>query len=281
MNIFLLTRFNLRLWWKEDKRHQAIQTEEWLERRFELFERYTWPSVRSQTCQQFKWICLFDEQTPDHWKTRICQYQEEWGGFIPVYCNRQQTRYFREGFAHLAYKYADKNDPVLLTTYLDNDDCLHREFVEDVQREAEKISMKSVISYKYGLQYYEEMNLAVRIPYANNHFLSYVEPLAKDCKTVWGFWHFSIFKYKNLHVELVNNKRKPMWIETIHKANIDNDVKMTLCHRPVLNKDGLRPYGIACELPSATKSLMIFLGPFMLRLLRQVVRRGRNKLQPK
>ena len=279
LNHFILTRFNLRLWWKEDKCRHAIQTEEWLEERFRLFDIYTWPSVRSQTCQAFKWICLFDEQTPQRWKERVEQYRQEWDGFIPVYCNREKTRYFREGFAHLAYKYADKDDPLLLTTYLDNDDCLHREFVEDVQRRAEKIPMKSVISYEYGLQYYEGMNLAVRIPYRNNHFLSYIEPLAKECKTVWGFWHFSIFKYKNLHVELVSTSKRPMWIEVIHQGNIDNDVKMTLCHRPVLQRNCLRDYGLDRHLQPAWRTIATFLGPFMLRFMRQIVRRGWGKLK--
>ena len=279
MNHFLLTRFNLRLWWKEDKHRQAIQTEEWLEERFRLFDSYTWPSVRCQTNQDFKWICLFDEETPEKWKARIRQYQEAWTGFIPVFCDKAKTRYFREGFAHLAYKYADKDDPKLLTTYLDNDDCLHHDFVEDIQQRTKKIPIKSVISYKYGLQYYEEMNLAVRIPYPNNHFLSYVEPLAKDCKTIWGFWHFSIFKYKNLNVELVKMPEKPMWIEVIHGGNIDNDVKMTLHHYPILCPDGLHDYGLAHQLQPKWKTIATFLGSFMFRFIRQVVRRGRAKLQ--
>ncbi|MGM9778607.1 MAG: glycosyltransferase, partial [Prevotella sp.] len=55
MKHYLLTRFNLRLW-PHNKVGEETQTEAWLRRRVELFERYTLPSVVAQSCLDFVWI---------------------------------------------------------------------------------------------------------------------------------------------------------------------------------------------------------------------------------
>ena len=281
MNYFILTRFNLKLWWKEDKNHQAIQTNEWLEERFRLFEIYTWPSVRAQSCQDFKWICLFDKDTPELFQEKIRKYHQEWNAFLPYYCGEKETKHFQDYFRHLVYKNADLSQEGLLTTYLDNDDALHKDFVKEVQLKTKDLKYNTIISYQYGLQYYEEMNIAVRIPYRNNHFLTYYERMTEHLKTVWGFWHFSIFKYPHLGIELIDNKNNPYWIETIHQGNIDNDVKMTLHHHLMTRKDLLFDYGINKTLEKKTTSWFRFVITFIPRFSQQIIRRLSLKLANK
>ena len=277
MNHFILTRFNLKLWWKEDKNHQSIQTKEWLEERFRLFETYTWPSIKAQTCQDFKWICLFDKETPGIYKERIQRYQKEWDSFLPYYCGEKETKLFQSYFRHLVYKNADKSQNELLTTYLDNDDALHKDFIKDIQTRAKNLKFNTIISFQYGIQYYEEMNIAVRIPYKNNHFLTYYERLTEQIKTVWGFWHFSIFKYPHIAIELINNKNNPNWIETIHQGNIDNDVKMTLHHHLITNQNVLSEFGITTPIIKNITAWYRFMYMFIPRFAKQIIRRIKNK----
>ena len=277
MNHFILTRFNLKLWWKEDKNHQSIQTKEWLEERFRLFETYTWPSIKAQTCQDFKWICLFDKDTPEIYKERIQRYHQEWDSFLPYYCGEKETKLFQSYFRHLVYKNADKSQNELLTTYLDNDDALHKDFIKDIQTRAKNLKFNTIISFQYGIQYYEEMNIAVRIPYKNNHFLTYYERLTEQIKTVWGFWHFSIFKYPHIAIELINNKNNPNWIETIHQGNIDNDVKMTLHHHLITNQSVLSEFGITTPIIKNTTAWYRFMCMFIPRFAKQIIRRIKNK----
>ena len=71
---FILTRFNLLLW-NKDKEGNKVRTMEWLEHRFALFENYCLPSIKNQTCQEFVWIVLFDSTTPDIFKNRIADYE--------------------------------------------------------------------------------------------------------------------------------------------------------------------------------------------------------------
>ena len=278
MNHFILTRFNLHLWWNADKNNQPIQTENWLSERFRLFNKYTWPSLRAQTCQDFRWICLFDKDTPDKYKRIIEDYQHQWSNFIPVYCGEKATKYFQSYFAHLVKKYCNEEDKQIITTYLDNDDALAVDFVQEIQDRTANLKFNTVISYKYGIQYYEEFNLAVRIPYKNNHFLTYYERNRENIKTIWGFWHFSIFKYPNIGIELIDNKQKPMWIETIHEGNIDNDVKMTIHHHLLTEKNTLSAFGLPIQLDNTITSWNHFFFSFIPRFLTQIIRRGRNKL---
>ena len=277
MNHFILTRFNLKLWWKEDKNHQSIQTKEWLEERFRLFETYTWPSIKAQTCQDFKWICLFDKDTPEIYKERIQRLQQEYDAFLPYYCGEKETKLFQSYFRHLAYINSDKSQNELLTTYLDNDDAIHKDFIKDIQTRAKNLKFNTIISFQYGIQYYEEMNIAVRIPYKNNHFLTYYERLTEQIKTVWGFWHFSIFKYPHIAIELINNKNNPNWIETIHQGNIDNDVKMTLHHHLITNQNVLSEFGITTPIIKNITAWYRFMYMFIPRFAKQIIRRIKNK----
>lgn len=263
----------MKLWWTEDKNHQAIQTDEWLEERFRLFDKYTWTSLKAQSCQDFKWICLFDIDTPEPYKKKIQQYQQEWDAFLPYYCGEKETKLFQSYFKHLVYKNSDKTQESVLTTYLDNDDALHKDFVKEIQEKVKEIKFNTIISYKYGIQYYEELNIAVRIPYKNNHFLTYYERLTEHLKTIWGFWHFSIFKYPHLAIELVENKNHPNWIETIHSGNIDNDVKMTLHHHLMTRTDLLLDFGINVPLEKNVTSWFRFVFVFIPRFVKQIYRR--------
>lgn len=280
-NHFILTRFNLRLWWKEDKAHQTIQTAEWLDERFRLFERYTWPSLQAQTCRDFQWICLFDADTDDAHKAIIERYASEDSRFHPVYVKAADAMRFQDIFRREILRWVNPTVGHLLTTYLDNDDALHCRFIEDLQQRAGKLNFGTIISYTYGIQYYEEMNLAVRIPYKNNHFLTYYERLKEKNRTVWGFWHFSIFKYKNLRIELVDDRQCPMWVEVIHAGNVDNDVKMTLHHKLLTPPLLMRDYGLDITLPGKGHSRRRFLTSFSRRFMGQVIRRGSNKLKGK
>ena len=56
----------------------------------------------------------------------------------------------------------------VLTTYLDNDDSLHLNFVEDVQRRAIGLVDGTVINYNQGFQFFAEDGYVLRISYPTN-----------------------------------------------------------------------------------------------------------------
>ena len=60
---FILTRFNVKKMWSQDKRGNKVLTDEWLSHRFKLFENYCLPSIVNQENKNFIWLVYFDQDT--------------------------------------------------------------------------------------------------------------------------------------------------------------------------------------------------------------------------
>ena len=245
---YLLTRFNLALW-QEDKTGKVIDREEWLAKRLQLFETYCLPSVIGQSCHEFCWILLVDENTPTAYREQIKAYrsvcpQIHFVGVKPQYAFHFADIFCQVVLADLQKKGWNGGD-LCLTTYLDNDDCITRTFVEKVQAECLNFHLqlgeKRFLSFDYGLQLFTDMHhLATRILYPNNHFLTLAESV-ENIRTCYGFGsHFLLEKQGLANVHHIKDKRHPMWIEVIHEENVDNDVKMTFDTHLVKDKDMLR-----------------------------------------
>lgn len=248
---YILTRFNLALWTK-DKAGKEIGDTGWLERRMRLFETFCLPSVASQTSKDFEWILLLDENTPEVYLDRIKGYKERCRQIRPIKVRSGYGAHFAKIFQSvvtdsLSRCGAEEGD-LCLTTYLDNDDSIARDFVEDVQRRCASLPVTEengvFLSYDYGLQLYADMgNVTTRILYPNNHFITYAESIrnGRHVRTCYGYGsHFLIEMNGMARVEHVVEKKKPMWIEVIHKENVDNDVKMTIHTCLVKDRETLR-----------------------------------------
>lgn len=272
---FILTRFNIRLWSK-DKRGQSTQTDEWLKERFELFERFCFPSINNQTRKDFKWIVLFDADTPTFYKEKIKRYEKECEQFVPCFVAAEEGRYFVRIFKKHIVQEIEKGD-ILITTYLDNDDALHYDYTEEVYQLATTVRSKTFISFVYGLQYFTELNIATRVPFRNNHFISFVEEYIDrfEIKTVFGYGgHIRIDTYAGTETLYVENSGSDKWIEVVHKSNMDNDVKMTFDTHLITDSDKLRrEYGIPIQL--AKNSRRIYYTHFLARAIAEVVRHVR------
>lgn len=279
MNVFILTRFNLKLWWNKDKEGVEVQTDEWLKERFRLFEEYTYPSVRALAYPHFHWICLFDADTPAPYRCKIDNYVSEEPRLDACYVTRQEAQKFQNVFRNRVKQLADNREDGLLTVYLDSDDCLRNDFLDRVLGLTKHAKYGTIFSFEYGIQYYEQMNIAIRIPYPNNHFLVYYEKMGEQIRTIWGFWHFCVYKYKGLTIHTEDNKDNPMWVEVIHDSNVDNDVKMTLSHRLIGEQTLPYAFGLTFELEDRWRALLLFLTRFQWRFIKQIVRRTRNKIK--
>ena len=285
---YLLTRFNLALW-QEDKTGNVIDRGEWLERRMSFFETYCLPSVMGQTCQEFRWILLVDADTPAAYREQIKAYrllcpQIHFIGVKPQYAFRFADVFRQVVMADLQKKGFDEGD-LCLTTYLDNDDCIAKTFVERVQAECLRFNLqpneKRFLSFDYGLQLFTDLHhLSTRILYPNNHFLTLAECLPLDVSTIrtcYGFGsHFLLEKRGLAEVRHIKDKAHPMWVEVIHEENVDNDVKMTF-DTHVVNDKHLLKSDFSLNVDIATKHRLAF----CFRALKQVWRRTKNKFKNK
>lgn len=287
---YILTRFNLVLW-KHDKAGKEIGGTGWLERRMELFERFCLPSVAAQTVGEFVWILLLDENTPERFLRRLNGYREVCGQIKLIRVKGSYGRYFAKVFQGVVREHLLKSgaseDDICITTYLDNDDCIECGFVEDVQKRCRTFPFNGdrnggggmFLSYDYGLQLYCDMgNVTTRIWYPNNHFLSYAERVGNlnnhGVRTCYGFGsHFLLEKRGLAVVSHVKDSGRPMWIEVIHKENVDNDVKMTFRTSIVSEPDLLRRHFAIDETVGNGYRLEL-----LARTVRQMLRRLRNKM---
>lgn len=275
MNHFIMTRFNLKLW-TTDKNKMPVQTDEWLQKRFYLFETYCLPSIINQTNQCFEWICLFDIDTPKQYRSRIEVYVKRCPQLKPYYLNRNETQQFLQFFKD-RIRGGGSGDRII-TTYLDNDDCLKSNYCEYVQKLAQTEPLNTIISFEYGLQYFIEFGLVNRIYYPNNHFLTLIEANTPNIKTVWSISHYFLSNYKRDYNIKIVSEIKDMWIEIIHDNNVDNDVKMTLRFHPILFPSYLHAYGLDKNINPIT-SICVFIFRFCPRFFRQIIRRLKDKIK--
>ncbi len=269
---FILTRFNLLLW-NKDKEGFKVRSIKWLEHRFNLFEKYCLPSLKSQTCQDFEWIVLFDSTTPDKYKARIVEYQKKCPQLIPVYVEPEKGRYFAEIFRRVIVKRL--NAKRVVSTYLDNDDARNVRFVEDLQRKALPVNEGTFINYNDGYQYYSEDGYLMRIHYPTNHFVSVVERgNPSTIRGIFGYGgHAHLGEIKG--VQIVHIKNQPMWCEVVHGKNMVNDAYFL---KAKMVKDGnllSREFGIEEIVES---SLGIYAFKFLPRYAKTFVRRAKERM---
>lgn len=269
---FILTRFNLSLW-PHDKLGRENGTLEWLAHRCGIFEKYCLPSVAAQTCKDFEWILLLTTETPQEYKDKVEAYRSVCPQITPVYVKPEHNRQFAGVFASVVRRKAAAER--IITTYLDNDDCLARNFVEDVQARMTALPDGTFLYYRHGYQYYSEYSLMLKVPYRRNHFPSVVE--ARDgLRTIFGYGsHYYVDKIPGAHIEMVEDI--PMWCEVVHERNESNDAFFLLGIRTVGEQDAMRGL-FAVDVPVDGRFWGNVVPNFIPRYARAFVRRVGYKI---
>jgi len=213
-NHFFLTKFNVRSF--PDLKPGCEPS--WLERRFKLFEEFCFPSVCNQSNQNFKWLVFFDIDTPDLFKQKIAGYSAKWNNFIPVYldCPLPYGQ-FPDEVRAVVRNYIPADCEHLITTWLDNDDAIHKDYVQMIQDNFNHQDGET-INFIFGYQLcngklYFDFEVA-------NHFISLIEKYNPD-----SFNTCLCRPHKELY-EVCNSARKilckPVWIEVVHGSNYMN-----------------------------------------------------------
>ncbi|SDB82461.1 Putative rhamnosyl transferase [Raineyella antarctica] len=203
---FLVTRFNVRSFY-----HSGEPTEAWLRERLELFLTFCLPSVAGQSSGRFTWLVFFDDQTPAWFRELV----EARSGkvFEAVYV----TGYFDH---HTVSREVGlrATAPFIITTRLDNDDALSRDFISVIQQQfAEQdfqfINLTSGAQFADGRYYLR--------PYTKNPFLSLIERNEGDLRTVMVEHHYRIDQ-----AGPVRNVRTwhPQWLQIVHGGNVLNEI---------------------------------------------------------
>ncbi len=111
---------------------------------------------------------------------------------------------------------ADGLPKFILTTRLDNDDCLHHEFVQEVQQKAAALTEKTIIDATNG--YYVNPRTLSVVPehLSNNPFLSLFEPFTQ-LETILVKMHEEWADFSpRISIS------RPLWVVIIHQRNLQN-----------------------------------------------------------
>ncbi|WP_396178626.1 glycosyltransferase [Flavobacterium sp.] len=215
-NHYLITRFNLKNPnWGLTKNNEAILDEKWMEERMVLFENYCLSSVTNQSNTNFKWLLFFDTTTSDFYKNKIAELLQPYSFIVPIYINGMAL-FHKSLNAHIEQN--SQGVPYLITSMIDNDDCLHKNYIQEVQNQFAKQDFLAIDFINgYTLQIEPDMILGKK-DHIFNPFISLIEK-NDNPKTVW-FYDHHIWK-KEPRIKSIYGKR--MWMSVIHGKNKVNE----------------------------------------------------------
>jgi len=210
---FILTRFNVKVAYAD---LGTRLDPAWLRHRFELFDRFCYPSVCGQSNQNFRWLVLFDSDTPPIFKEKVKDYSK-WNNFIPVYMtasNGERRKITRE----VIMGYMADGVERIITTRLDNDDAIHRDFVQTLHDSVHDNTVE-FINFTYGYVWHQsKIYLTAQ---ASNPFISLVEK-ADGFRTVYsGVEHTRLSTVAPIREIMV----EPLWLQVVHERNVSNRVQ--------------------------------------------------------
>jgi len=204
----VLTRFNLPSAGVES----VVRARDgWLRDRTSLFERYCAPSVAAQSVQRFTWVVYFDPQSPP-WLKQWIEVTSP-GLYHPIF----RAEVSRSEILADATLAGARTSDTLLTTNLDNDDAIGRDFVARLQaastdhRRAAIYLTKGLIRSPHGLFQHTDRH---------NAFCSVREDW-DDAVTCWSDWHNRL----RLSMPAVELDGEPAWLQVVHGANVSNRVR--------------------------------------------------------
>ena len=235
---FIITRFNLRNnspAWSRDKTGRTVLTDEWMDKRMELFMNFCMPSVINQSNKNFLWLIYFDETTDNGIRNIISELQAKYQGFMHFF--------FADGYMDFLKRYGkdvlsfcDQGQDHVITTRLDNDDIIHKDFVKKIQ-ESYADQHFTTVNFMKILMFTPFNNNKLHIDYIfSNHFISLIEQISE--KGIEGCYSKGDREW--LDTETIQITDKPYCIEIISETNLLN----SFTGFPVLKKFRLSDFGL-------------------------------------
>ena len=247
---FLITQFNLRQFRSADTKLEDWIN--WTRNRIVLFKKYCLPSIVNQSNKDFTWLIYFDETTPEEFQYLFDELSTH--KFIkPCFANSDKE--FRTKHINDIKKNTRENEWLLISR-VDNDDCLHKDAIDRIQKEF-IAKDKFLISLASGYTFNTENKHLSHYFYPMSPFISIVEKNNGNILGVFGKEHshwkeLRLFMYKEI-LSLNKDSKfildKPYWMQMIHGGNVANSARRGL---PVLREKDLKEF--ALEMQSVKQS---------------------------
>lgn len=235
---YLLTRFNLPLSSRPEGNTVDVLGDAYLSYRFKLFESTCLPSVRNQSNQNFKWLILFDINTPDTYKRKAEEWHNTYSNLIPCYLdtnrygglplNREKGYDIDTDCAMLDITQRFVADVIStledfpkewrLTTRLDSDDALHYDLIDTIQKAFSDNPGNAAYDFVYTYKYVPKERICYRYSLINGHYITLAELTEKTTRSVLFCNHLEMDQY----VPVYHFYSRPRQLELIHGENVVN-----------------------------------------------------------
>lgn len=207
----VITRFNIRI----SRTPEPLPTREWMQERLRLFAAYCLPCMIAQTEQDFTWLLLLDEQTDSSQLEALRRLCAPYS-FIRIRLTAP-TCDLTALYEQIAQE--EKGDAEwLVTTRLDNDDCVAPDFIEAIRKSLHYADSPYVISMPTGCQLFEKQEVMLELYYPNNHFVTLAEPCSAPLRTVLDVDHRELTALPTSYI----CGERMMWGEMVHGGNVLN-----------------------------------------------------------
>jgi len=246
---FIITQFNLRNFPKSnnnDYENWLI----WTRDRIKLFKEYCLPSILNQSCKAFNWLLFFDTDTPEEFNEFLNELSSY--SFINI-CHCKGIEDFNANYIQEVKKRGEISIKWIITTRIDNDDCLNRDAIKIIQNNFVE-RHKFLISLASGYILNTDDRTLSHYYYPMSPFLSLIEAYDNKIKGVFERGHtkwdsLRLFIFKEIWLEYFNKKARnsrfilktPMWIQIVHDKNVSNSFYRGL---PVLKQKDLKDFSI-------------------------------------
>ncbi|WP_230279980.1 glycosyltransferase [Croceicoccus sp. Ery15] len=211
MRHLVLTRFNI----ASPGREVAIRNSPgWLDRRFDLFEKYCLPSMAGQANRNFEWLIYFDSGTPASFRERI-----ERDRSICPFTPRYVPMFDGQTAAHDVRPLLANGVGPVLTTRLDNDDAVASDFIDRIQQEGASAPALTVLNFTNGIAMRD--GLLYHAQDRSNPFTTLVEHDLAAVDTIWGKPHHQLGD--KWTIRQVGGP--PVWLQVVHGENVTNRIK--------------------------------------------------------
>ncbi|MGZ0017460.1 glycosyltransferase [Yeosuana sp. AK3] len=234
----LITRFNLAVTeWQEIKLDKCEDDESWLTKRIPLFLKICLPSVVQQSCKDFKWIIFFEQGTQNSLQD-VLKALEPHSFIFPVFVKGIEG--FNRTLPILIEEARPKDAFQIVSSRLDNDDALHRDFILNIQKSCSPDMDKIVLDFPEGLCV--ELSDSPKVSkyiFPKNQFISLVEHINENesPEFIFSTYHNKV----DLKYPIKTLPQKRQWLQVVHEDNLVNTFKGQLTYKNALN--GYPDYG--------------------------------------
>jgi hypothetical protein len=196
-----------------------------------LFREFCLPSILNQTYKGFTWLLYFDVDTPQEFN----EFLNELNSFTFIkICYSKGYEGFNLTYTEEVKKIVGKSVKWIITTRMDNDDCLHKDAIKIIQNNfVEKHKFLISLASGYVLNISDRM--LSHYFYPMSPFLSLIETTDNEIGCVFEKGHtkwdsLQISISKEIWLNCFNKKARksqiilngPLWVQTVHGGNISN-----------------------------------------------------------